>query len=139
MTHPPDLCGNHSCLLSLEGSKAWQEQDAEPGLVLARERGYVLPKYVFSFSPPKEKLMQFRCTNLRNPEATLIPVTITQHISPGYTDPGTGNGAVFHRRACVDIQLPSRAGHTRLLPEPGEGRCQIHLGQITMQDPLRLS
>lgn len=68
-----------------------------------------------------------------------MSVTVTQHISPGDPDPGTGIGAVSHMCEPVDIWLPRRAGHTRLLPESGEGRSQVHLGQITMQDPLRLS
>lgn len=50
-----------------------------------------------------------------------------------------GSGLCFHMRERVDIQLPSRAGRTRLFPESGESRCQTHLGQVTMQDPLRLS
>ena len=59
----------------------------------------MLPKC--AFSPSKEKMVQFRCTNLRNPEATSISETVTEHITLGYTDGGTGIGAAFSQaRAC---------------------------------------
>lgn len=82
--------------------------------------------------------------NLRNPEATLISATVTQHISPGYADPGNGIGAVFsHAWACWYSasqqsrtrqafprvrweQMPDppwadlSAGPTQALPSPGQ-------------------
>lgn len=70
--------------------------------------------------------------NLRNPEATLISVPVTQHISPGYTDPGTGSGAVFHvllfgfpaeqgTPGCPQSQLRADARSTL-----GRSQCRTH-------------
>lgn len=64
------------------GAKSGQQ-----GNLLAQGRGQtVLPKYRCAVSAATEKLAQFRCTNLRNPEAAFIDEADTQQMTLEHPD-----------------------------------------------------